>query len=253
MVRKIFPKSVVPDSDNQASRSAAIAALSAASGESKPRSEGTSRENSVDHLKPKPETIQEDVKEGEPEDDEGLPIYPYERLTTVSDNPVEDIDVTKRETYLSSEEFKEKFGMAKSAFYKLPKWKQNKLKDTMHQAQRRPNPPCPNSLHKTHKERDSYASSYPNRLYTLEYAPHPIEFKLPRTYHLALDSRVILKDQKPTKPKITAILRILAPVIASTAFLALPRGWIAHEVISPAVGEFLIPPTTSRYCDGGFS
>ncbi|KAL0339926.1 UNVERIFIED_CONTAM: Villin-4 [Sesamum radiatum] len=97
MVRKIFPKSVVPDSDNQASRSAAIAALSAASGESKPRSEGTSRENSVDHLKPKPETIQEDVKEDEPEDDEGLPIYPYERLTTVSDNPVEDIDVTKRE------------------------------------------------------------------------------------------------------------------------------------------------------------
>ncbi|KAL0404642.1 UNVERIFIED_CONTAM: Villin-4 [Sesamum radiatum] len=132
MVRKIFPKSVVPESDNQASRSAAIAALSAASGEaSKPRSEGISRENSVDLLKPKPETIQEDVKEDEPEDDEGLPIYPYERLTTVSDNPVEDIDVTKRETYLSSEEFKEKFGMTKSAFYKLPKWKQNKLKVTL--------------------------------------------------------------------------------------------------------------------------
>ncbi|KAL2232858.1 UNVERIFIED_CONTAM: Villin-5, partial [Sesamum indicum] len=147
MVRKIFPKSVVPESDNQSSRSAAIAALSAGfekkgsprkfiiphslktSGEvSKPRSEGNSRENSVEHLKPKPETIQEDVKEDEPEDDEGLPIYPYERLTTVSDNPVEDIDVTKRETYLSSEEFKEKFGMAKSAFNKLPKWKQNKLK-----------------------------------------------------------------------------------------------------------------------------
>lgn len=32
------------------------------------------------------------------------------------------------QTYLSSEEFKEKFGMAKAAFYKLPKWKQNKLK-----------------------------------------------------------------------------------------------------------------------------
>ncbi|XP_011069945.1 villin-4 [Sesamum indicum] len=150
MVRKIFPKSVVPESDNQSSRSAAIAALSAGfekkgsprkfiiphslktSGEvSKPRSEGNSRENSVEHLKPKPETIQEDVKEDEPEDDEGLPIYPYERLTTVSDNPVEDIDVTKRETYLSSEEFKEKFGMAKSAFNKLPKWKQNKLKVTL--------------------------------------------------------------------------------------------------------------------------
>lgn len=32
------------------------------------------------------------------------------------------------QTYLSSEEFREKFGMGKDAFYKLPKWKQNKLK-----------------------------------------------------------------------------------------------------------------------------
>ncbi|KAI3929261.1 hypothetical protein MKX01_006497, partial [Papaver californicum] len=73
-------------------------------------------------------TIQEDVKEDEAEDEEGLPIYPYERLKVFSTDPVKDIDVTKRETYLSSEEFREKFGMAKDAFYKLPKWKQNKLK-----------------------------------------------------------------------------------------------------------------------------
>lgn len=32
------------------------------------------------------------------------------------------------QTYLSSAEFKEKFGMTKEAFYKLPKWRQNKLK-----------------------------------------------------------------------------------------------------------------------------
>ena len=32
------------------------------------------------------------------------------------------------QTYLSSEEFREKFGMTKDAFYKLPKWKQNKHK-----------------------------------------------------------------------------------------------------------------------------
>lgn len=32
------------------------------------------------------------------------------------------------QTYLSSVEFKEKFGMTKEAFYKLPKWRQNKLK-----------------------------------------------------------------------------------------------------------------------------
>ncbi|KAL6532831.1 Villin-4 [Orobanche gracilis] len=31
-------------------------------------------------------------------------------------------------TYLSSAEFEEKFGMVKDTFYKLPKWKQNKLK-----------------------------------------------------------------------------------------------------------------------------
>ena len=32
------------------------------------------------------------------------------------------------QAYLSSAEFKEKLGMAKTDFYKLPKWKQNKLK-----------------------------------------------------------------------------------------------------------------------------
>ncbi|KAF2309650.1 hypothetical protein GH714_004455 [Hevea brasiliensis] len=73
-------------------------------------------------------TIQEDVKEGEVEDEEGLPIFPYERLKISSTDPVTEIDVTKRETYLSSAEFREKFGMAKDAFYKMPKWKQNNLK-----------------------------------------------------------------------------------------------------------------------------
>lgn len=45
-------------------------------------------------------TIQEDVKEGEAEDDEGLTIHPYECLKTTSTNPVSDIDVTKREVIL---------------------------------------------------------------------------------------------------------------------------------------------------------
>ncbi|XP_038993982.1 villin-4-like [Hibiscus syriacus] len=76
-------------------------------------------------------SIQEGIKEGENEDDgdeEGVPIYPYERLKTTSEDPVTEIDVTKRETYLSSAEFKEKLGMKRAEFYKLPKWKQNKLK-----------------------------------------------------------------------------------------------------------------------------
>ncbi|KAL6525515.1 Villin-4 [Orobanche hederae] len=147
MVRKLYPKSGSPVSANPPSKSSAIAALSAGFQQPaparqlvlprslkvspevpKPRSEVISRENSVDQWKTMPETIQEDVKEDEVEDDEGLPVYPYDRLITSSADPVEDIDVTKRETYLSSEEFKEKFGMTKSAFNKLPKWKQNKLK-----------------------------------------------------------------------------------------------------------------------------
>ncbi|KAL2482931.1 Villin-4 [Forsythia ovata] len=147
MVRKLYPKSVTPDSANSASRSEAIAALSSTFEKStlardvnlprspqvspkvpKPNPETNLRENSEEAPKHKPETIQEDVKEGDAEDEEGIPIYPYERLMTSSTDLVTEIDVTRRETYLSSDEFKEKFGMTKAAFYKLPKWKQNKLK-----------------------------------------------------------------------------------------------------------------------------
>jgi len=48
-----------------------------------------SKENSMS-------SIQEDA-EGEKEEDEGLPTYPYERLTTTSDDPAPDIDLTRRE------------------------------------------------------------------------------------------------------------------------------------------------------------
>ncbi|XP_048504657.1 villin-1 isoform X3 [Beta vulgaris subsp. vulgaris] len=65
----------------------------------------------------------------ENDDDTANPlIYPYERLKVTSDEPVSDIDLTRREAYLSKEEFQEKFGMTKRAFYELPKWRQNKLK-----------------------------------------------------------------------------------------------------------------------------
>ncbi|XP_076954300.1 villin-4-like [Bidens hawaiensis] len=139
-VRKPYPKS---DSSNGASRPTAIASLSATFEQppreplmprsikprpkSPPKSESNSKENMLTS-KIETLTIQEDVKENEVEDEEGLTLYPYERLTTVSTDPAADIDVTKRETYVSSAEFREKFGMTKEAFYKLPKWKQNKLK-----------------------------------------------------------------------------------------------------------------------------
>ncbi|KAL8135204.1 hypothetical protein AgCh_010025 [Apium graveolens] len=73
-------------------------------------------------------SIQEDGKEGEGDDDEELPTYPYERLTILSMDPIKEIDVTRREAYLSTEEFNSKFGMTRKAFYKLPQWKQNKIK-----------------------------------------------------------------------------------------------------------------------------
>ncbi|KAJ9141342.1 hypothetical protein P3X46_031884 [Hevea brasiliensis] len=151
VVRKLYPRSVTPDSAKQASKSAAITALSASfeqppparqvimprsvkASPERPKStpekstpESNNKENSISS-RIESLTIQEDVKEGEVEDEEGLPIFPYERLKISSTDPVTEIDVTKRETYLSSAEFREKFGMAKDAFYKMPKWKQNKLK-----------------------------------------------------------------------------------------------------------------------------
>ncbi|GMH03158.1 hypothetical protein Nepgr_004997 [Nepenthes gracilis] len=127
IIRKPFPKSGTPDSGKIAPNSAAIAALSATFEQaprermiprslkvspeaSKPASELHSKENSMSS-RIEALTIQEDSKEGEAEDEEGLPLYPYERLVTTSTDPVTEIDVTKRETYLSSAEFKEKFGL----------------------------------------------------------------------------------------------------------------------------------------------
>lgn len=64
----------------------------------KTKPETISRENSAS--KPKPVTIEEDVKEGEVEDEEGLTVYPYERLKITSTDPVKEIDVTKREVFI---------------------------------------------------------------------------------------------------------------------------------------------------------
>lgn len=54
--------------------------------------EGASMSRRIESL-----TIEEDVKEGEAEDDESLPVYPHDRINTESTDPVTDIDVTKRE------------------------------------------------------------------------------------------------------------------------------------------------------------
>lgn len=149
IMRKLQPKSGTSDSSTKAPpKSAVIASLSASldrpsqamipkmirvspvASSIKPE---TNTQGSVNVINSKTESlaIQEDV-EGEVEDEQGLPIFPYDRLKITSTNPVSEIDITKREAYLSSAEFKEKFGMGKDAFYKLPKWKQSKLKMVLH-------------------------------------------------------------------------------------------------------------------------
>ncbi|KAJ4810633.1 Villin-4 [Rhynchospora pubera] len=160
VVRKLHPRSLSPDPSKiqPPPKSAAIAALSSSFEKPPPQNliprvvkvSPTSKQTSVDaNNKTKLDSnnnsngkdslaimskrlealsIQEDVKEGEPEDEEGLTLYPYLRLITTSNDPAPDIDVTKRETYLSSSEFRDKFRMTKEAFAKLPKWKQNRLK-----------------------------------------------------------------------------------------------------------------------------
>lgn len=65
---------------------------------SEPKSTGNSSSSKVETL-----TIQEDTKEGEVEDEEGLILYPYERLTTASTDPASDIDILKREVPFFSE------------------------------------------------------------------------------------------------------------------------------------------------------
>ncbi|KAL6532832.1 Caps the barbed end of actin filaments and is able to sever them in a calcium-dependent manner [Orobanche gracilis] len=114
VVSKIYPKSVTSDSGKLPSKSAAIAALTSTFEQPspparkliiprspkemspeipRPKSETVSRQKSEE---PKPPKLQEDVNKNEAEDD-GLPVYPYDRLKTTSTDPVAEINVSKRE------------------------------------------------------------------------------------------------------------------------------------------------------------
>ncbi|XP_010545405.1 PREDICTED: villin-5 isoform X2 [Tarenaya hassleriana] len=143
MVRKLYPKSIAPVLGKLASTSSAIAARTALfektpppiqeqptePGSSEVQMEAENATTETEETKGEKESNQDDVKgEEETEEEIDLPTFPYERLTTNSEDPLPDIDVTKREAYLSLEDFTEKFEMTKKEFYKLPKWKQNKLK-----------------------------------------------------------------------------------------------------------------------------
>ncbi|KAJ8600642.1 hypothetical protein CTAYLR_006931 [Chrysophaeum taylorii] len=61
------------------------------------------------------------------ETEENLKVYPYAVLKTGATYPAE-IDVTRREEYLSSSEFEKVLGVAKARFSQLPKWKRDGIK-----------------------------------------------------------------------------------------------------------------------------
>ncbi|KAG6474650.1 hypothetical protein ZIOFF_068588 [Zingiber officinale] len=138
LVRKPSPKPVLLDPTKLAPKSPTIANISASFERPKevmipksiiPKSiKEANGKGNITTVSSKTEMPVKDVKEAEAEDEEGAIIYPYERVKATSTDPVKDIDITKREAYLSAKEFKEKFGMTKEAFFKLAKWKQNRLK-----------------------------------------------------------------------------------------------------------------------------
>uniref|UniRef100_A0A5B6ZCL2 Putative villin-2 n=1 Tax=Davidia involucrata TaxID=16924 RepID=A0A5B6ZCL2_DAVIN len=67
----------------------------------------------------------QEVEQDENGSESSRSTFSYEQLRAHSDNPVTGIDFKRREAYLADEEFQAIMGMAKEAFYKLPKWKQD--------------------------------------------------------------------------------------------------------------------------------
>ncbi|KAL4188346.1 hypothetical protein AMTRI_Chr08g201960 [Amborella trichopoda] len=131
VVRKLFPRSSPESSPSKETPplSPAMAALPPQSQQSKSRAPEPMKAKDV-HLNMtngKTAAIKEDEAESLEAKEESK-IFTYECLKVSSKGPVTDIDVTRRESYLSHEEFQERFGMTKKAFYQLPKWKMNKQK-----------------------------------------------------------------------------------------------------------------------------
>ncbi|XP_014750951.1 villin-4 isoform X2 [Brachypodium distachyon] len=127
-VKKLFPKSAGPEVSKQSAISDLTSAFEGPLKRTIPKSVKAGQEAE--------KSIQEEDATGgddgnEVEDDEGRTIYPYERLVTNAEDPAPDIDLTKREAYLSATEFSEKFSMTRAEFNKIPKWKQNKLKTAL--------------------------------------------------------------------------------------------------------------------------
>lgn len=54
-------------------------------------------------------------------------FYSYDRLKSSSTNPPK-INIKRKEAYLSPEDFEKLFGMSRTQFYEMPKWKQDQRK-----------------------------------------------------------------------------------------------------------------------------
>ncbi|KAG4915918.1 hypothetical protein JHK87_053475 [Glycine soja] len=78
-----------------------------------------------DSEQPKQENVEDGRNDSE---NNNQNVFSYEQLKTKSGSVVSGIDLKQREAYLSDKEFETVFGMAKEAFSKLPRWKQDMLK-----------------------------------------------------------------------------------------------------------------------------
>ncbi|KAK9057719.1 hypothetical protein SSX86_022555 [Deinandra increscens subsp. villosa] len=129
-----------PSSGSQ--RRAAVAALSGVLTDEKakvddpppdsPEKPEEAPEEPIEPSEPIPEENDTEPKVAIEEDENGIlssqSTFTYEQVRVKSENPAPDIDLKRREAYLSVEEFESVLGMTREEFYKLPKWKQDLTK-----------------------------------------------------------------------------------------------------------------------------
>ncbi|KAJ0809099.1 putative villin headpiece, villin/Gelsolin, ADF-H/Gelsolin-like domain superfamily [Helianthus annuus] len=119
-------------------RRAAVAALSGVIPDAKidepesPEKPEEAPEEPIEPSEPIPDDNDSEPKVAIEEDENGIlssqSTFSYEQVRVKSENPAPDIDLKRREAYLSVEEFESVLGMTREEFYKLPKWKQDLTK-----------------------------------------------------------------------------------------------------------------------------
>jgi len=67
-------------------------------------------------------------EDGGDEGEEITEFFSYDRLKSKSTDPAPKINIKRKEAYLSPEDFEKLFGIPKSQFYEMPKWKQDQRK-----------------------------------------------------------------------------------------------------------------------------